>query len=411
MAKIAGNKPKTIRKNNLGIILELYRTGGPHSVSGISEAVKLSRTTVSKINEKLLSANLLKGCGKGESTGEGGKKPELYCLDSTYGAFASFHVREDFVSVKYFDITLAPVKEKKIRTESDESLEGIVAKIAAEVNSYREKDEPAGKPPLLAVSVAIHGIVDSERGVCLVASHFPSWGTNRNICAMISESISARVRVHVDSWIRFKAYSAKRNPSSEKYRNYILLDAGLHGIVSGVVIDGRLLSGSHYLSGEIGHTVVSATETEKCYCGGRGCLETFIDCKRLLSRALSMKDDFSESSIFSETEKPDIFDIFRESNRGDPLACLLMDELAGWLAVGLSNLFMMFDPEAVFFEGDYSKAGEYFEKKLLEKIKNVSFVSIDKDFRVIFHTPESNKTAQGAAAFARDYYLFKTLDI
>jgi len=411
MIKKSGSRPKTIRNNNLRLILDLYGKNDSLSVSDISRMVNLSRTTVSKINEKLLGSSLVTPCGKGGSTDEGGKKPELYCLNRNFGYFVCFHILDEFINIKYFDLTLSMVEKKKIPTEVNETVEKIIDIIGSEIKQYMEKAVSSGMPPLLGITAAIHGIVDSEKGICYTAPHFPSWGSNRNIRKMIREKISLDIPVHVESWIRFKAYSAKENRDSESFKNYVLLDAGRHGIVSGVVVNGALLSGSHYFSGEIGHTIVSATDTRECYCGGRGCLETFIDCRSLLKKAISLREKYPSSLIFDNKEKPDIFDIFNASNSKDALACILMEEIAGWFAIGVSNIYLMFDPEIVYFEGDYARAGDFFEKKLMEKINRVSLNRLDKDFRIVFNEPGHNATATGAAALARDFYLANNIEV
>ncbi|MCO4201669.1 ROK family protein [Aeromonas hydrophila] len=47
------------------------------------------------------------------------------------------------------------------------------------------------------------------------------------------------------------------------------------GVGSGIVINGRILNGHHGIAGEWGHNVLSSDGPE-CYCGKRGCVETFI---------------------------------------------------------------------------------------------------------------------------------------
>lgn len=47
------------------------------------------------------------------------------------------------------------------------------------------------------------------------------------------------------------------------------------GVGSGIVVDGRILNGHHGIAGEWGHNVLSPDGPE-CYCGKRGCVETFI---------------------------------------------------------------------------------------------------------------------------------------
>lgn len=400
MNKMLGNKPKTIRKNNFNLILNLFKKGKTLSVSDISAAINLSRTTIAKINDEMLDSGLITSLGKGNSTGEGGKKPELYILNKDFGSIISFHILEHAISIKYFDITLELIEKKKIFLNEDNSLEKIIKLIDEEIESVKK----AEKLLIKGIAVAIHGIVDSEKGLCYTAPHFPSWEENRNIKKMIVSQIGSFIPVHVESWIRFKTYGTKIS-GNFKYRNYVLLNAGLHGIVSGVFMNEKLISGSHYLSGEVGHTIVSAFAAKQCHCGGYGCLETFTDCKNLMEKAFSLKKEYPNSLIFSINSMPDIFTLFDASNKNDPLACELMEEVAGWFAIGLSNVFLTIDPEVIFFEGDYSRAGEFFQNKLKEKIKNISLNRLKKDFKVIFDKNSHNSTGLGAAAYVRDSYF------
>ncbi|MGO4428783.1 ROK family protein, partial [Streptomyces sp. MCAF7] len=53
------------------------------------------------------------------------------------------------------------------------------------------------------------------------------------------------------------------------------------GIGAAVVIDGRLLRGTHGFAGELGHVPVRP-EGPACVCGGRGCLEQFAGVEAVL---------------------------------------------------------------------------------------------------------------------------------
>ena len=56
------------------------------------------------------------------------------------------------------------------------------------------------------------------------------------------------------------------------------------GVGAGLVLDGRLYTGSSYAAGEIGHVVVDP-DGARCACGKRGCLETEVS-EPLLARLL-----------------------------------------------------------------------------------------------------------------------------
>ncbi len=47
------------------------------------------------------------------------------------------------------------------------------------------------------------------------------------------------------------------------------------GVGGGIVVDGRLLQGLQHIAGEWGHNVLD-TDGPPCYCGKRGCVETFL---------------------------------------------------------------------------------------------------------------------------------------
>jgi N-acetylglucosamine repressor len=408
MAKITAQKPKTIRDNNLKLILDLYKNNNILSIAEISKSIKLSRTTVMKINEHLIDAELIISCGKGDSTTEGGKKPQLFSFNKNFGYIICYHIVNEEINIKIFNLSLEIIKEEKIKINENESLETIVNLISNSINEELEQATTNNRK-IIGIALAVHAITDSKNGICLTAPHFPSWGTNRNLKQMVRKKISAEIPLFVDSWIRFKAFNVKGSELTKNYSNFVLIDAGRHGIVSGVVINGQLHTGKHYLSGEIGHTVVSPNEKNKCYCGGKGCLETFIDCKNLIKTAIEMKNDFPDSIIFSETQKPEIFDIFSAANQNDKLACLLIDKVTDWFAIGISNINLMFDPDILFFEGDYAKAGKYFTENLRKKINSLSPYNVENTFNIVFQEPEYDATLSGAGAYIKDDYFSNKL--
>jgi predicted NBD/HSP70 family sugar kinase len=56
------------------------------------------------------------------------------------------------------------------------------------------------------------------------------------------------------------------------------------GIGCGLVVNGRLVSGSHGVAGEIGHIGVDANGPS-CHCGGRGCVESIAGTDAIVAQA------------------------------------------------------------------------------------------------------------------------------
>ena len=47
------------------------------------------------------------------------------------------------------------------------------------------------------------------------------------------------------------------------------------GVGGGIIVDGKIVAGTHGAGGEIGHVLVVRGEADKCNCGNHGCLEQY----------------------------------------------------------------------------------------------------------------------------------------
>ena len=68
------------------------------------------------------------------------------------------------------------------------------------------------------------------------------------------------------------------------YKNLIMVTLGT-GVGGGIIVGGKILTGSHGAGGEIGHLRVNPHETESCGCGGKGCLEQYASATGIVRLA------------------------------------------------------------------------------------------------------------------------------
>jgi fructokinase len=120
------------------------------------------------------------------------------------------------------------------------------------------------------------------------------------------------------------------------------------GTGAGVVIDGRLLDGANRIAGEWGHNPLPWPRPEEqpgpaCYCGKRGCIETFLSGPGL-SRA------FAGSS--GETLQPPA--IAARAEAGDRAAEAVLRSYEDRLARGLASIINVLDPEVIVLGGGMS---------------------------------------------------------
>ncbi len=382
------------------IVFEQYRQNNKLSVSELAQKVRLSRTTIMKINEELRQKGLIAFIGKGSSTEEGGKKPSVFQLNADFKYTFCFYIQYEAVLFTVFNLRYEIVFTEQFRIRKNERIDIILQIIQTSYLEAKSKYCRAGQSPL-GIAVAVHGVVDTTLGICRHSTNFPSWQIDLPLKDLVLEAIKEKVPVFIDNWIRFRAFAEKENGHARHEENYILINAGWHGIAAGIIIGGELFKGNQYLSGEIGHIVLNPLSNTVCKCGGRGCFESLISCQRMLDKALEQEQAYPESSIFADKKEPDLETIFRSANQGDALARLLMDDIIQWLAIGISNICLIIDPQVIILEGDYSKAGEYLQRELNERLKKVSMLRLKRNFNLKINPDENpDATSLGAAAYA-----------
>ena len=128
------------------------------------------------------------------------------------------------------------------------------------------------------------------------------------------------------------------------------------GTGGGIVIDKKLLNGPNGITGEWGHNPLpwkTPTETPgpECYCGKRGCIETFLsgpgmaaEFKRLTKAALT---------------PPEILELAGNGNR---IAVETLNIYYERLAKSLAHIINILDPDAIVLGGGMSNIEQIYEE-------------------------------------------------
>ena len=85
-SKNLSGKPVDIKLHNQRLVISLLERKKILSAGELSSLTALSKTTVSKILAELCKQDIVCSAGKGESTTEGGKKPELFRINAGLAA-------------------------------------------------------------------------------------------------------------------------------------------------------------------------------------------------------------------------------------------------------------------------------------------------------------------------------------
>ncbi|MGO9170708.1 MAG: ROK family protein [Rhodomicrobium sp.] len=137
----------------------------------------------------------------------------------------------------------------------------------------------------------------------------------------------------------------------------VILGTGAGG---GIVIDGRPLLGHNAIAGEWGHNSLPWPDAEEapgpvCYCGKRGCIETFLCGPALEKQYLALSGHATDAKSIAERAK-----------RGEGVAQTVLATYARRLAKSLATVINIADPDAIVFGGGVSNIGAIIEMAAAE---------------------------------------------
>jgi len=223
-----------------------------------------------------------------------------------------------------------------------------------------------------SIGIGIPGIALRDTGKVIICPNL-MW-ENIELGNDLRKIFDKKIYVENDANVAAKAESLFGSTSS--YKNSFFITIGT-GVGSGIIINKNIYSGSHALGSEIGHMIVGEN-FYNCNCGNNGCLETFASATAIIkysafrinengSKSLIM--DMAENNIKNITAKI----IFDAAKLGDELAIEVVNRLCKYLAIGILNIYNLFDPDIIALGGGISKSGDFLLNRIKEKVNKMTF--------------------------------------
>ncbi len=163
------------------------------------------------------------------------------------------------------------------------------------------------------------------------------------------------------------------------HRNIVLATLGT-GVGGGIIIDGKIVSGSRGAGGEIGHMHVKDEEKIPCNCGNKGCLEQYASATGIVRLAKEMLEQSKENSVLAG-RKISAKTVFDGVKQKDTLAIMVVEKFGEYLGKALAQIASVCDPEIFVLGGGVSKAGnilieyvsKYYKKYAFDTCRNAEF--------------------------------------
>lgn len=209
-----------------------------------------------------------------------------------------------------------------------------------------------------SIGIGVPGAVNPKTGVIEYSANlfFHNW----EVVKMMEKRLNKKVVIENDA--NAAALGEYLAGSAKGAKNAVAITLGT-GVGGGIIINGKIYSGSNFAGAELGHMVIVKGGKE-CACGRNGCWETYASATGLIN--LTKEKILTEKPEFSYMLKKCDGDITNVSGRtafdamrdGDPLARQVVDEYISYLATGIVNIINIFQPDVLCIGGGISNEGD-----------------------------------------------------
>lgn len=206
------------------------------------------------------------------------------------------------------------------------------------------------------VGVGTPGIANSETGIIEYSNNLGF--ENTPMAEYIRKHIDKPVFIENDA--NAAAYGEYVAGAAKGAKNAVCITLGT-GVGGGIVIDGKIYSGSNFAGAEIGHTVISV-DGPQCSCGRKGCFEVYSSATGLVRMTKEKMAECPDSKMHNITAerngKVSARTSFDAMRLGDAAAKEVVDFYIKCLAAGITNTINIFQPDVLCIGGGVCNEGD-----------------------------------------------------
>ena len=292
------------------------------------------------------------------------------------------------------------VTEAKFKTKAEKGPDAVIGRIAA---TARQAAQQAGIDwaEVKGVGIGAPGPMNPETGVVYNPPNLPGWD---EIALGPRLSDALEVPVCLENDVNLGTLGEHSLGAGRGTRDMVGIFVGT-GVGGGLVLDGKLRSGSRHAAAEVGHMIVLA-DGPVCGCGKRGCLEAMASrtaIERDIRLGLAAGRESGISRQMEDRGRLTSGVLAKALRKGDPLVTEVMNRAQWYLGLLTASIVNLVDPEMIVFGGGVAEAiGDEFLEPIRLTARQYYIQQADADqVRIVLATLGDHAGVLGAAVLAR----------
>lgn len=366
------NNTAEIRSLNKKKIIEFLRMTKPATKKELSVELGLSFATVSNLCNQLSEEGII--CSKSSQLSNGGKIPDIMSINPNRYSLALNVIGTEEAEAIITDVFGETVASKKISlyaTLDFIQLVELCYKAMIEIIEVSGIDQNK----ILGIGIAAPGIYSKSARKLINSTNLILENT-----PLEDEFIKRfQLPVYIENETNLMVLATSLKNRKSYVQDDILYIYIGEGLGTGILCNGRLVTGSHGLGGEISH-IPLGYRNFKCNCGNVGCIETELSRRGFLRK-------YSEQIA---TENANWQDFINAVIQGHPDAMNVIEENGKLLGKLTSVLVNLFDPKSVHIGGVISPIFDIMYRYINEEVVTRGTVKGMSELRII-HSEDYEK--------------------
>jgi len=244
----------------------------------------------------------------------------------------------------YASDNIQPTDHQRIRTQANEP--GVYERLVKVIESVWPKDGSVD-----AIGVASPGPLNPHSGYILATPNIQEW---QNFPLVPKLSDYFKIPVFLDNDANLAGLGEWKFGAGKGHHDVLYLTVST-GIGGGVIIEDRLLQGTHGLAAELGHVIIDPNGPI-CSCGFYGHLESFSSGPAIVKYAFAELESGVKSSLRRDVSFT-ARQVAEAAMQGDALAISAYQRAGEYLGIAVASFLHAFDPSIVIFGGGVSQVG------------------------------------------------------
>jgi len=285
------------------------------------------------------------------------------------------------------------IHKDSMPTGSHKGQDAMIADIV-ELCQKVAADSGIGAAFISSIGIGVPGLYDKEQGVIIYL-------TNLDVRQVPIRSIIQKtfdVPVYLENDANAAAMGESVAGAAKEAKSSVTVTLGT-GVGGGIIIDNKILNGAFGGAGEIGHMAITIGG-ERCNCGRFGCWEAYASAAALIRQAKAAATAHPESrlaqNVGNDLSRVTGKAVFDAVDQGDETAIRVLETYLRYVAVGITSLIAILEPEMIVIGGGLSAQGDKLLAPITKMVEEEVFGGIRRT-KIAAATLENDAGIIGAA--------------